>query len=801
MDDTPLAPPHRWKHDAGPPVPSRRGPALALLACVLALAGAVAAWLLYPRAFAAPYFLGLWVDQYGDPRLPGNSWAAQDRAALRAVWPQAREGFPSQTRALFVEELRDLSRRPARDTVVVFLSATALPRPADGRVALLLADSRLDDPGTWLPVAEVLSRLRECPARRKLLVLDVMRPFADARAGVLADEVAARLGPDLDEVLAADPHLSVLTACSPGQVSLAPEELGHTLFAHVLVRGLRGGADPTGNGRVALRELAGYVTREVDRWAWANVRQRQTPRLLGQTTDFDLAVVDRTAAEDEPAPSPVGAEYLGWLRGAWEKRDAWWKDGSYESVVEEFGDLEESLLRAERRWRGGADPVRLREELSRRLASLERELRQGLPVGPPRSLASALARLPEPPPASPEVRRQLARLAARVKAAPPAAQGSAPAKPDPELTDFLKPYEGKPLVLAGTLFTAAATEEEPGRDYLVFLAGLLPADAADTFPESRWLRRLAAPPGPPAPGPARAAGCALRAVDRAERTAAGSPRARRWVAGRVRAAAGRLAEGEELLFSTDVAQRAAAEGKLREAAVGFERAHHDLETVRRAQRARDEARVLLPGCAAYLAAAERDEAALATLERSVAVVRRLRDLLAVPPADGVTDDAVLRELNDLAGALTDPHYLPRLCRAAEPDAFARLIGRSRTGGPADATAMRAVLELRALDAGRRAALWKAWRGLSARLHEEFAETADAPALPAWGDAEQERAARVERERGLWRARVALGLAPLQTSRPPGEVDRLRQRVAELQQLPDVPLGALGRELSALLAGH
>jgi len=807
-ESVPLAPAPRWKDAAaGPQGPrSRRGPVLAVLAAALAVTGALAAWLLYPSPYEAPYFLGLWVDQYDDPALPDNRWAGQDRAALRGVWPEGREGFNSQTYDLFVEELRNLDRRPARETVVVLLSGIALPR-ADGRgVDLLLADSRLGEPAPLtlpspprgegqkrgVPLAEVFRQLQECPARHKLLILDVMQSFTDVRAGVLAAEVAEVLEPELQEALRRDERLHVLTACSPGQVSLASEELGHTLFGYHLLRGLRGRADRTGEGRVSLRELDEYVAREVDRWAWHNQGVRQTPRLLGKEgVDYSLSEADPDTTEDEAG---LATDYPGWMRSAWERRDAWWKDGSYRLVLDDFRGLEEGLLRAERRLRGGADPARLREEIAGRVAALEGKRRQAMAALPmsPRSLSAALAQLPAPAD-SVDSRRQLARLAARAK--PPAPAGAVTV-PDPEVAAFLKTFEGKSVELAGTVFAVAAEEEQPDRVRLAFLAGLLPVDLVQEYPETRWLRALADLPVPPA-SPSRAAGYALRAVEQGERGAAGDPLALPWVAGRLRSAAERLEKGRTLLFSTNAADRVASEVPLREAAAEYERANRDLDVITRARRASDEVRLRLPGCVAYLVATGRDDAAAEVLERAVTAAQRLKKLLASPPADGVAGDGLVRELAELVEGLTDPHYLTRLCRPLGAEAFPPLIGRSRTGGPSDASVMGALLETPALDAARRAALWSAWRRLSHRLREDYdARGADALPPSAWTDADRESAGRAERERGVWRARLAISLARLERDLHGEQLDGLRRQLARAERR-EVPLRDLGGDLRAL----
>src|SRR5437762_3103720 len=91
-------PVQRWKpHSAAGGARLQRGPVLLLLAAVLALTGAIAAWLSYPQPFEPPYFLGLWVDQYEDERLPPTRWADRDRSALTARWPRSNHAFTSQS--------------------------------------------------------------------------------------------------------------------------------------------------------------------------------------------------------------------------------------------------------------------------------------------------------------------------------------------------------------------------------------------------------------------------------------------------------------------------------------------------------------------------------------------------------------------------------------------------------------------------------------------------------------------------------------------------------------------------------
>src|SRR4029077_8692704 len=100
------------------------------------------------------------------------------------------------------------------------LYVCAFARASDkGEVLLLPGNFNPDDSQTAVKLRDALGRLRDCPAKNKLLILDTMRPLADARLGVLTDDVAARVVGELEDV--PDPLRIGLLSCSPGQVCLA----------------------------------------------------------------------------------------------------------------------------------------------------------------------------------------------------------------------------------------------------------------------------------------------------------------------------------------------------------------------------------------------------------------------------------------------------------------------------------------------------------------------------------------------------------------------------------------------------
>ncbi len=277
-----------WRPNAAngtrPPSSSRLLRLVLLTVCVLALGGVIAGLLTLIRPHHRAYFLALAIDQYGES-FPFRRWVQQDKEALGGLpWQQQGETFTLQRRSLIEDQLKKLADRPAQDTVVIYLSGHVRTRDK-GELSLIPVDGELDDQNTWIPLDEVFERLRVCPAAHKLLLLDVMQPCIDLEKGLLNNNAAYLLQPLLEEKIQHDPHLSVLTACAPGQVSHTSEELGRSVFVHFVYLGLSGMADgATGKVKdrfVSVGELAAYVKAEVDQWAARYRGTRQTPQLYG----------------------------------------------------------------------------------------------------------------------------------------------------------------------------------------------------------------------------------------------------------------------------------------------------------------------------------------------------------------------------------------------------------------------------------------------------------------------------------------------------------------------------------------
>jgi hypothetical protein len=258
----------------------------------------------------------------------------------------------------------------------------------DGNILVVPPDAQPGESANWLPLTNVLDRLRQCPSPRKLLILDVMRPLADARLGILADDMASRVLEVLRQQKLDGGDLFVFCACSPGQVSLVADDMGQSVFAHYLREGLNGAADGydadrNRNGWVTVRKLEAFVRARVERWAVLR-QTRQTPVLLGPDKDFNLTRYDKLPAMAERNP-PQDYPFLE----EWKHLDKWWDEGVYRLAPRHYRQLQATLLRAEQRWRGERDLNRVRGWLSPEIKKLDDLKKEAQQLNKPRQRPAA----------------------------------------------------------------------------------------------------------------------------------------------------------------------------------------------------------------------------------------------------------------------------------------------------------------------------------------------------------------------------------------------------------------------------
>jgi hypothetical protein len=753
-----------------------------------ALLGVLVALLLLVRRSSPPAVRSIPVIRY-HPQFPVNTLARADSDALGEFFTDFLQAADRQEGALLRRELEALRSRPAGGLVV---HLPALARTDGDQVYLLPADSDPDDRRGWLPVADLLRALHDCHARQKVLILDAARPCADARLGILADDVADRLQPLLEQTVADDPDLFVLLPCSPGQVALTSEELGQSVFGHYLVEGLRGRADgynPAGRAdeTVTLDELAAYVTAHVDRWARRNRGRAQTPVLLAKDRDRPRRVeltLTRLAGRVPPR-APADSPYPEALTAGWQLRDRWSAERTFEFAPSAFRDLEVTLAHEEQVWRGRNVAVAdVEKDVRHQVAQLEQQTaaaRDGIPwPREPRSLALAVAR-GQPPPARKEIDglRDLAREAAQAERAKDPAAAAEALRPKVEAAR--KALASGPLAPAWAAFGAAVDDFEidPGR--LHFYAGLLPeADRAEPpVAEVLLLNRLAdlAPDRRTQAWPQEAVRLALRVARDGEKAAVCQvelpgdkgavvvePRALPWVRRILPDAVRHRREGERLLLEGDAKTWDQAADSLRQAAEGYEDALGLLRAVAEAQRVQEDAWVFLPDFAAYRLAAPQSESSDTDWEEAVRRSQDLADFLARPaerapsaPADvSATLDVLTKRVRGLGRPLD---ALRRRVR----DRSEALRPERRGGRPDPALTEEAdaLLKTSLLPAAERLTLWKMGRELAQQLNrntldEEQAEDAQ-HRLAAPSDPDLPALERDERRRALRRARCLIDL--------------------------------------------
>ena len=249
------------------------------------------------------------IDQYDDVTL---RYCTEDATAV--VGGLIASGFNEQQVYALTDNVVDVGRQnmsptkenlekamdlvlslPEKDDLMVvgFFGVGVQILGDDGRWTAYLCPKggRLSDVKTLIPLSDLCSRMVQCPARYKILILDVNResmhqsPLPEGVQELDLSKVDRPFG------------VQILAASSAGEVSCEDEGSSHGVFANFLLTGIKdpsSGADWNNDGDVSIQELYSYVKVRTKAFVARNFFRRQQVTLYGETSS-DFVVCTPTA--------------------------------------------------------------------------------------------------------------------------------------------------------------------------------------------------------------------------------------------------------------------------------------------------------------------------------------------------------------------------------------------------------------------------------------------------------------------------------------------------------------------------
>jgi|GEM_PF-5290790 len=142
---------------------------------------------------------------------------------------------------------------------------------------------------------------------RVLVMFDPARQIPDPVRGQLHDGfVDAMKAKEMSDLLAGLANLTVILGCDSGERGWESEELKRTAFAHAIVEGLGGKAQPGRDRYVTALDLFKSVKESTSNWSRQNRPTTQTPVLLpegseGERRAFETTLMLHHATTDDPA--------------------------------------------------------------------------------------------------------------------------------------------------------------------------------------------------------------------------------------------------------------------------------------------------------------------------------------------------------------------------------------------------------------------------------------------------------------------------------------------------------------------
>lgn len=337
--------------------------------------GAILGLISFVEEVPNPKFIGIWATSNDSIETGLHGPLENDRLAIASSQlfrHVNRKLLDRPQRQRILNEIASLSSADASQAVVVYVSAFA-SIDKDGDAFFLPHGANAAEQADRVYLSRLLDLLKEAATNEKLLVLDISWPFAIPKLEMFSDDVTSAIEREIAEV--DDPNLLTLNSCSPGQVAWTMMAPRRSTFGYFFEQGIIGAADgfgdPTGtrqDGRVTVNELAAYLTSHVDQYSGRASPARQTPILLGNGRDFEIASCVALNEGSDTAHASIDNSkpeqgFPIWLSNAWKIRDTAVANDAWKVDPHLLRQFESKILQAEMNWsRGGQE-----DEIAQRL--------------------------------------------------------------------------------------------------------------------------------------------------------------------------------------------------------------------------------------------------------------------------------------------------------------------------------------------------------------------------------------------------------------------------------------------------
>ena len=206
------------------------------------------------------------------------------------------------------------------DTLVVAFSGHGVQFEGDPKNYFCPVDADLEDPkhGKLIALSEIYERLKECPAEKRLLLVDACRkeplsPVKKARQTVSLKSVTR------PQTEAVPKGVVAVFSCSAGQESYEWPDLKHGVFFYHVLEAWNGAAD-SGDRKITLNQVINYATDKTTTFARLTLKAPQVPHVK---SDFEgtwvLRKLEKSIEALLPAIAPFDANKAKQLQQDWAK--------------------------------------------------------------------------------------------------------------------------------------------------------------------------------------------------------------------------------------------------------------------------------------------------------------------------------------------------------------------------------------------------------------------------------------------------------------------------------------------------